>query len=30
MPWKSEQMEWYNQLHEEAHQDQLSSEGQRF
>jgi hypothetical protein len=30
MPWKSEQMERYNQLHEEVHQDQLSSEGQRF
>jgi hypothetical protein len=30
MPWKSEGMEWYNQLHEEVHQDWLSSEGQRF
>jgi hypothetical protein len=30
MPWKSEGMERYNQLHEEKHQDQLSSEGQRF
>jgi hypothetical protein len=23
-------MQWYNQLHEEVRQDQLSSEGQRF
>jgi hypothetical protein len=30
MPWKSEGMERYNQLHEEVHQDQLLSEGQRF
>jgi hypothetical protein len=30
MPWKSEGMEQYNQLHEEVHQDWLSSEGQRF
>jgi hypothetical protein len=30
MPWKSEGMERYNQLHEEVHQDRLSSEGQRF
>jgi hypothetical protein len=30
MPWKSEGMERYNQLHEEVHQGQLSSEGQRF
>jgi hypothetical protein len=30
MPWKSEGMEWYNQLHEEVHQDWLSSEGQKF
>jgi hypothetical protein len=30
IPWKSEGMEQYNQLHEEVHQDQLSSEGQRF
>jgi hypothetical protein len=30
MPWKSEGMEHYNQLHEEVHQDQLSSEGLRF
>jgi hypothetical protein len=30
MPWKSEGMQWYNQLHEEVHQDRLSSEGQRF
>jgi hypothetical protein len=30
MPWKSEGMERYNQLHEEVNQDQLSSEGQRF
>jgi hypothetical protein len=30
MPWKSERMERYNQLHEEVHQDQLLSEGQRF
>jgi hypothetical protein len=30
MPWKSEVMERYNQLHEEVHQDWLSSEGQRF
>jgi hypothetical protein len=30
MPWKSEGMERYNQLHEEVRQDQLSSEGQRF
>jgi hypothetical protein len=30
MPWKSEGMQWYNQLHEEVHQDWLSSEGQRF
>jgi hypothetical protein len=29
MPWKSEGMEQYNQLHEEV-QDQLLSEGQRF
>jgi hypothetical protein len=29
MPWKSEGMEWYNQLHEEVHQDRLLSEGQR-
>jgi hypothetical protein len=29
MPWKSEGMERYNQLHEEVHQDRLSSEGQR-
>jgi hypothetical protein len=30
MPWKSEVMERYNQLHEEVRQDQLLSEGQRF
>jgi hypothetical protein len=30
MPWKSEGMEPYNQLHEEVHQDRLLSEGQRF
>jgi hypothetical protein len=30
MPWKSEGMEQYNQLHEEVRQDQLLSEGQRF
>jgi hypothetical protein len=30
MPWKSEGMEQYNQLHEEVHQDRLWSEGQRF
>jgi hypothetical protein len=30
MPWKSEGMERYNQLHEEVCQDGLSSEGQRF
>jgi hypothetical protein len=30
MPWKSEGMEPYNQLHEEVCQDRLSSEGQRF
>jgi hypothetical protein len=30
MPWKSERMERYNQLHEEVRQDRLSSEGQRF
>jgi hypothetical protein len=30
MPWKSEGMEQYKQLHEEVHQDRLSSEGQRF
>jgi hypothetical protein len=30
MPWKSEGMERYNQLHEEVRQDQLSSEGQQF
>jgi hypothetical protein len=31
MPWKSEGMEQYNQLHEEVHQDWLLSEGhQRF
>jgi hypothetical protein len=30
MPWKSEGMERYNQLHEEVHQDRLSSEGHRF
>jgi hypothetical protein len=30
MPWKSEGMEQYNQLHEEVCQDQLLSEGQRF
>jgi hypothetical protein len=30
MPWKSEGMEPYNQLHEEVRQDRLSSEGQRF
>jgi hypothetical protein len=30
MPWKSEGMQQYNQLHEEVHQDRLSSEGQRF
>jgi hypothetical protein len=30
MPWKSEGMQQYNQLHEEVRQDQLSSEGQRF
>jgi hypothetical protein len=30
MPWKSEGMEQYNQLHEEVCQDRLSSEGQRF
>jgi hypothetical protein len=30
MPWKSEGMQQYNQLNEEVHQDQLSSEGQRF
>jgi hypothetical protein len=30
MPWKSEGMQRYNQLHEEVHQDRLSSEGQRF
>jgi hypothetical protein len=30
MPWKSEGMERYNQLHEEVHHNRLSSEGQRF
>jgi hypothetical protein len=30
MPWKSEGMERYNQLHEEVRQDWLLSEGQRF
>jgi hypothetical protein len=30
MPWKSEGMQQYNQLHEEVHQDRLLSEGQRF
>jgi hypothetical protein len=30
MPWKSEGMEQYNQLHEEECQDWLLSEGQRF
>jgi hypothetical protein len=30
MPWKSEGMEQYNQLHEEERQDRLLSEGQRF
>jgi hypothetical protein len=30
MPWKSEGMEPYNQLHEEVRQDWLSSKGQRF
>jgi uncharacterized protein YkwD len=30
MPWKSEGMEQYNQLHEKVHQDWLSSEGHRF
>jgi hypothetical protein len=30
MPWKSEGMERYNQLHEEVNQDRLLSEGQRF
>jgi hypothetical protein len=30
MPWKSEGMEQYNQLHEEVRQDRLSSEGQKF
>jgi hypothetical protein len=30
MPWKSEGMQRYNQLHEEVHQDRLLSEGQRF
>jgi predicted NACHT family NTPase len=30
MPWKSEGIEQYNQLHEEVCQDRLSSEGQRF
>jgi hypothetical protein len=30
MPWKSEGMQRYNQLHEEVRQDRLSSEGQRF
>jgi hypothetical protein len=30
MPWKSEGMQRYNQLHEEVHQDWLLSEGQRF
>jgi hypothetical protein len=30
MPWKSEGMERYNQLHEEVRQDRLSSEGQKF
>jgi hypothetical protein len=29
MPWKSEGMQRYNQLHEEVRQDRLSSEGQR-
>jgi hypothetical protein len=30
MPWKSEGMQRYNQLHEEVRQDRLSSEEQRF
>jgi hypothetical protein len=30
MPWKSEGIERYNQLHEEVCQDQLLSEGERF
>jgi hypothetical protein len=30
MPWKSEGMQWYNQLHEEVRQGRLLSEGQRF
>jgi hypothetical protein len=30
MPWKSEGMKQYNQLHEEVRQDWLLSEGQRF
>jgi hypothetical protein len=30
MPWNSEGMQRYNQLHEEVHQDRLSSEGLRF
>jgi hypothetical protein len=30
MPWKSEGMQRYNQLHEEVRQDRLLSEGQRF
>jgi hypothetical protein len=30
LPSLAEGMEGYNQLHEEVHQDQLSSEGQRF
>jgi hypothetical protein len=30
MPWESEGMQQYNQLHEEVHQDWLLSEGQRF
>jgi hypothetical protein len=30
MPWKSEGMERYNQLHEEVGQDWLLSEGHRF
>jgi hypothetical protein len=29
MPWKSEGMEQYNQLHEEVHQDQLLSEAEK-
>jgi hypothetical protein len=30
MPWKTEGMEQYNQLHAEVHQERLLSEGQRF